>query len=102
MPNDSAPDWASLLPVFNVLPDPYLLLSPELVIEAASNAYLAANSTLGRPLAGNAPNIAIDVLDTLIVPWVSTTSDTVMSCSAAVVPARSSPPARPGSRPPLR
>jgi hypothetical protein len=29
----------------------------------ASNAYLAANSTLGRPLAGGAPNIAIDILE---------------------------------------
>jgi hypothetical protein len=29
----------------------------------ASNAYLAANSTLGRPLAGGAANIAIDLLE---------------------------------------
>jgi hypothetical protein len=28
----------------------------------ASNAYLAANSTLGRPLAGNAPNYAVDLV----------------------------------------
>jgi hypothetical protein len=28
----------------------------------ASNAYLAANSTLGRPLAGGAPNISIDLI----------------------------------------
>ena len=28
----------------------------------ASNAYLAANSTLGRPLAGGAPNISIDIV----------------------------------------
>jgi hypothetical protein len=29
----------------------------------ASNAYLAANSTLGRPLAGGVPNLAIDILE---------------------------------------
>jgi hypothetical protein len=29
----------------------------------ASNAYLAANSTLGRPLAGGAPNLAIDIVE---------------------------------------
>jgi hypothetical protein len=29
----------------------------------ASNAYLAANSTLGRPLAGGAANLAIDILE---------------------------------------
>jgi hypothetical protein len=29
----------------------------------ASNAYLAANSTLGRPLAGGAPNLAIDIIE---------------------------------------
>ncbi len=29
----------------------------------ASNAYLAANSTLGRALAGGAPNLAIDILE---------------------------------------
>jgi hypothetical protein len=28
----------------------------------ASNAYLAANSTLGRPLAGGAANLAIDLV----------------------------------------
>ena len=29
----------------------------------ASNAYLAANSTLGRTLAGNAPNLAVDIIE---------------------------------------
>ena len=29
----------------------------------ASNAYLAANSTLGRPLAGGAANITIDLVE---------------------------------------
>ncbi|MGE0591773.1 MAG: carboxypeptidase regulatory-like domain-containing protein [Vicinamibacterales bacterium] len=29
----------------------------------ASNAYLAANSTLGRPLAGGVPNMAIDIIE---------------------------------------
>jgi signal transduction histidine kinase len=46
MPDDFASDLSALLPVFNVLPDPYLLLSPDLVIEAVNDAYLAA--TLSR------------------------------------------------------
>jgi hypothetical protein len=29
----------------------------------ASNQYLAANSTLGRPLAGGVPNISIDIIE---------------------------------------
>lgn len=51
----SPPDLAALLPIFNALPAPYLLLTPGLVIEAVSDAYLAATLTqraglLGRQL----------------------------------------------------
>ncbi|MVN77782.1 PAS domain-containing protein [Hymenobacter sp. HMF4947] len=38
--------------LFNALPRPYLLLSPELVIEAVSDAYLAATLTLREDLVG--------------------------------------------------
>ncbi len=46
---------SALLPVFNALPGAYLLLTPELVVEAASNAYLTAllrtrEQLIGRPL----------------------------------------------------
>ncbi len=55
MPAASPTDLSALLPVFNALPAPYLLLTPSLVIEAVSDAYLAATLTqraglLGRPL----------------------------------------------------
>jgi len=48
-------DLSALLPVFNALPAPYLLLTPGLVVEAVSDAYLAATLTqraglLGRQL----------------------------------------------------
>ncbi len=51
----STPALAALLPVFNALPAPYLLLTPSLVVEAVSDAYLAATLTqraglLGRQL----------------------------------------------------
>ena len=49
------PANAALLPVFNALPGAYLLLSPDLVVEAASEAYLALallprEQLVGRPL----------------------------------------------------
>jgi PAS domain S-box-containing protein len=48
----ASPDF---LPVFNALPGAYLLLSPELVVEAASDAYVAATlmpreQLVGRPV----------------------------------------------------
>jgi PAS domain S-box-containing protein len=42
----------ALLPVFNALPGAYLLLSPDLVIEAASDAYLAVSLTERAQLVG--------------------------------------------------
>jgi len=48
----STPDLAALLPVFNALPAPYLLLTPGLVIEAVSDAYLAATLTQRASLLG--------------------------------------------------
>lgn len=42
MPGNYTFNLPALRPVFNVLPDPYLLLLPELVIEAANDAHLAA------------------------------------------------------------
>ena len=49
------PASTALLPVFNALPGAYLLLSPDLVVEAASDAYLALvlrprEQLVGRPL----------------------------------------------------
>ena len=49
------PASLALLPVFNVLPGAFLLLTPDLVIEAASDTYLAVSllpreQLLGRPL----------------------------------------------------
>jgi signal transduction histidine kinase len=41
-----------VLPIFNALPEPYLVLSPELVIEAANDAYLAATGTYRDNLVG--------------------------------------------------
>ncbi|WP_324673551.1 PAS domain-containing protein [Hymenobacter sp. GOD-10R] len=45
--NDSFP-----LSVFNALPDAYVLLSPELIIQAVSDAYLAATLTQRKSLVG--------------------------------------------------
>jgi hypothetical protein len=42
-----APISAEALRVFETLPDLYLILSPELLILTASNAYLAATSPSG-------------------------------------------------------
>ncbi|SHL56152.1 PAS domain-containing protein [Hymenobacter psychrotolerans] len=52
-----------LLPVFNALPDAYLLLTPDLTIEAATDAYLALSGTarealLGRHIADVSPAAA--------------------------------------------
>ena len=49
------PASSALLPVFDALPGAYLLLSPELVVEAASDIYLAVllrtrEQLIGRPL----------------------------------------------------
>ncbi|MDO7884583.1 PAS domain-containing protein [Hymenobacter cheonanensis] len=49
------PASSALLPVFNALPGAYLLLSPDLVVVAASDAYLAASlrtreQVVGRPV----------------------------------------------------
>ncbi|AII51616.1 PAS domain-containing protein [Hymenobacter sp. APR13] len=52
MPDDYAPDLPAFLPVFNLLPDPYLLLSPELVIEAVNEAYLLATLSRREDLLG--------------------------------------------------
>jgi signal transduction histidine kinase len=54
----AAPDVSS---IFNALPGPYLVLSPELVIEAANDAYVAAtgiqrDNLVGRPLRDALPN----------------------------------------------
>ncbi|SNC68043.1 PAS domain S-box-containing protein [Hymenobacter gelipurpurascens] len=43
---------SALLPIFNALPDAYLLLSPALLVEAASDAYLAATLTKREQLVG--------------------------------------------------
>ena len=48
----SSTDLPALLPVFNALPAPYLLLTPGLVIEAVSEAYLAATLTRRADLLG--------------------------------------------------
>ncbi|AHJ97627.1 PAS domain-containing protein [Hymenobacter swuensis] len=45
-------DYAALLPVFNALPGANLLLTPQLLIEAASNDYLAATLTQREQLVG--------------------------------------------------
>ncbi|WP_375417824.1 PAS domain-containing protein [uncultured Hymenobacter sp.] len=52
MPAASAPDFSTLLPVFNALPGAYLLLSPELIIEAASDAYVASTLMARERLLG--------------------------------------------------
>ncbi|WP_262922271.1 PAS domain-containing protein [Hymenobacter sp. 5414T-23] len=44
-PAPSGFDLSALLPVFNALPGAYLLLSPDLLIKAASDAYLLATLT---------------------------------------------------------
>jgi signal transduction histidine kinase len=54
----AAPNVSS---IFNALPGPYLVLSPELVIEAANDAYVAATGILhdnlvGRPLRDALPD----------------------------------------------
>ena len=49
---DSAPALPALLPIFNALPGAYLLLSPELIIEAATDEYLAATLTRRENLLG--------------------------------------------------
>jgi signal transduction histidine kinase len=54
----AAPDVSS---IFNALPGPYLVLSPELVIEAANDAYVTAtgiqrDNLVGRPLRDALPN----------------------------------------------
>ncbi|MCC2546644.1 PAS domain-containing protein [Hymenobacter sp. BT175] len=46
------PATSDLLSVFNALPDAYLLLTPTLTIEAASDAYLAATLTRRETLLG--------------------------------------------------
>jgi signal transduction histidine kinase len=43
---------SDVLLVFNALPSPYLVLSPDLVIEAANDAYLAATNTHRANLVG--------------------------------------------------
>lgn len=52
MPAASSPDLAALLPIFDALPAPYLLLTPGLVIEAASDAFLVATLTQRADLLG--------------------------------------------------
>ena len=51
-PPVSSPDLQALLPIFNAHPSACLLLSPTLVIEAASDAYLAATFTQRAQLVG--------------------------------------------------
>jgi len=48
----ASPDLPALFSIFNALPASYLLLSPELVIEAVSNEYLAATLTQRESLLG--------------------------------------------------
>ncbi len=48
----SPTDLSALLPVFDALPAPYLLLTPGLLIEAVSEAYLAATLTRRADLLG--------------------------------------------------
>ena len=50
--SDAAAAPGGLLAVFNALPGAYLLLTPALLIEAASDAYLAATRTERAPLLG--------------------------------------------------
>jgi signal transduction histidine kinase len=52
MPDAYTPALPSLLPVFDVLPDPYLLLSPELVVEAVNEAYLLVSLSRREDLLG--------------------------------------------------
>ena len=46
------PASSAFLPVFNALPGAYLLLSPELLVEAATDAYVAASLTPREQLVG--------------------------------------------------
>ncbi|TGE08022.1 PAS domain-containing protein [Hymenobacter fodinae] len=51
-PASSGSDLSGLFPVFNALPGAYLLLSPSLVIEAVSDAYVATTLTTREALLG--------------------------------------------------
>ncbi|TDN36201.1 PAS domain S-box protein [Hymenobacter sp. UV11] len=53
MPAASSTDLSALLPIFDALPAPYLLLTPSLVIEAVSDAFLAATLTERANLLGS-------------------------------------------------